>query len=240
MDEIANALTTLQLIQEVYADECERFEELLYPYALLVHQGLAPTALYTDLVDHLNDCEQCIETYESLLALFVAQATDEWVQPAAIPNSAAEQTPARSLAQAVKAWLMHKEGEIAEVVVNLGYMSPLSSQLQLRHQPNPVDNQPQASELVMTIPEEASHVGLDVRCSFTLESAESNQGLLLVEVSIPSRWPDFAGTIITLEQRGERVETQVTNTGGIVRFIAISRAPLSVSKIRIRLVANIS
>lgn len=241
MPSLKNHRNSKKLLQTIYADDCDQFDELLTPYALAKMQGGGTGVEFAKLAEHLEDCADCAETYRELVALLSVENTEKWEIPNEIPQFPIakdemtapaylqEQEPNRSLdLNGIKVWLKRQEESVARLLISLIDIKP--TQLALRSQDI---QQSIEEELYIDLSSASPSHPLEVRIMISSEAVAAQRCSLHIEVNLPERWPDFSGTDVILHMPGEQVQRVTTGSNGLALFQNLDQTIIPQSQLEI-------
>jgi hypothetical protein len=198
---------------------CQECEELLPEYIQAEQDGTADQSHWAAVTFHLQTCPHCTNEYTEISALLTLGLSDQGPEPPYYPTpDLSFLHPSKSKTKQPQASFWHLD-EVGRLIIQLvgvlwGPLPRLEAAYAVRGGPTIEDRPNRLGQI--SIGEPAVE---DLQVDVTVLPAQDDPSLckVVARVEVPSRFPNLAGTEVTLTA-GARTITELTNESGEVTF----------------------
>jgi hypothetical protein len=231
-----------KLVASIYADVCEQYTETMVLYAFAAMRGEALPEEFEQFRQHMRICAACTESYQDLLMVLEAEEAEagmEMVEMPIIPPPWAAQAEADApAAQEIehggfRVWLTQQGNALVHLVVDLSNLGSMTPQVEMRAQSQA--EAASAEEFVLDTTALENVQNMELRIAVAVDQMNPMQRELRVELSLPTRWPDFSGAAISLHRATGEVLSQLTGRNGIVKFAGLTLEEIRSARVEVAL-----
>jgi hypothetical protein len=231
-----------KLVESTYADVCDQFTETMVLYAFAAMRGEAMAEEFEQFRQHMRRCAACTESYQALLMVLEAEETENGMEiiemPIIPPPWAAQAEADAPAAQEIdyggfRVWLTHQGNALIHLVVELSNLGSLTPQVEMRAQPQAEETP--TEEFILDTTALESVQNMELRIAVAVDQMNPMQRELRVELSLPTRWPDFSGAAISLHRATGEVLSQRTGRNGIVKFAGLTLEEIRGARVEVAL-----
>lgn len=240
MAETQESRSRQQMIQEIFADSCDDYGDQLYVYAEALVRDKPAGNEFVGLVSHLKNCAFCSSLLSELKEQLTAEVTGNWFEmPDFVPSADKIDLPVGWPIQITPFTF-----GVTHLQLDNQLRKPVRFFLQavmVREKNTPA--------MALRGVEEGSEEEIDVdqhelfslempvliKLKKIREAGAVLEWQLLVEITVPERWPDFSGVLVTVHWPGRESSSVTTDSAGVARFSGFRDPDLLAVQIEIHL-----